>query len=60
MPLSKDTGLAAAAAIALSSLNTIGGGSNESDPSLSTDSCTIYFASDSGTASSDLYRAQRN
>jgi hypothetical protein len=60
VPLSKDTGLAATAAIALSSLNTIGGGSNESDPSLSTDSCTIYFASDNGTASSDLYRAQRN
>jgi hypothetical protein len=60
VPLSKDTGLAATAAIALSSLDKIGGGSNESDPSLSTDSCTIYFTSDNGSADSDLYRAQRN
>jgi hypothetical protein len=60
VPLSKETGLPSVAAVALSSLNVIGGGSNESDPSLSSDSCTIYFASDNGTADSDLYKAQRN
>lgn len=44
----------------LSSLNHTGGISNETDPSLSEDSCTIYFASDGGKADFDVYRAARN
>jgi hypothetical protein len=64
VPLSKATGLPTAPAVPLSALNTIGGRSNESDPSLSSDSCTLYFASYIGTADADadadLYMAQRN
>jgi len=48
------------AATPLASLNNTGGMSSESDPSLSPDFCTIYFASDSGTGDFDLYKAQRN
>jgi hypothetical protein len=59
-PLSPDTGLTAAAGIPLSTLNNTGGASTETDPSLSQDSCLIYFASDNGTTSFDLYRAARN
>ena len=54
------TGTAAAKAVALSALNQTGGGSTETDPSLSADSCFIYFASDSGSGDFDLYRAARN
>jgi len=59
VPLAKD-GTPFGNAIALSTLNTTGGKSNESDPSLSRDSCAVYFASDSGTGNYDLYRALRN
>jgi hypothetical protein len=59
-PLSADTGLTSAPAVALSALNNTGGMSTETDPSLSQDSCTIYFASDNGTKSLALYRAARN
>jgi hypothetical protein len=59
-PLSTDTGLTSAPAVALSALNNTGGMSTETDPSLSQDSCTIYFASDNGTKSLALYRAARN
>jgi WD40-like Beta Propeller Repeat len=59
VPLAK-TGLPASAAIPLSALNNTGGGSDETDPSLSPDSCSVYFASDNGTGNYDLYRAARN
>jgi len=58
-PLNKE-GTAAGSAIALGSLNVTGGTSRETDPSLSPDSCAIYFASDNGTRNFDLYRAPRN
>jgi hypothetical protein len=58
-PLNTD-GTPKAAATALASLNITGGMSNETDPSLSPDSCFVYFASDKGTGDFDLYRAQRN
>ncbi len=58
-PLAPDTGLTAAAGIPLATLNNTGG-STETDPSLSQDSCLIYFASDNGTKSFSLYRAARN
>jgi hypothetical protein len=59
VPLAK-SGLPASPAIPLSALNTTGGGSDETDPSLSQDACSIYFASDSGTGNYDLYRAARD
>jgi len=49
-----------AAATALTSLNSTGGTSIETDPTLSNDACTIYFASDNGSGNFDLYRASRN
>ncbi|MEO8904229.1 MAG: hypothetical protein ABI488_17860 [Polyangiaceae bacterium] len=58
-PLSAD-GIPLAPAVALSSLNNTGGGSNETDPALSADSCLIYFASDNGKGDFDLYSAARN
>jgi hypothetical protein len=58
--LDKMTGLPKQAAIALSSLNNTGGRSDETDPSLSADACSIYFASDNGSTDYDLYRATRN
>lgn len=58
-PLNSD-GTPKAAATALASLNTVGGGSTETDPTLSSDACTIYFATDNGTADYDLYKASRN
>jgi WD40 repeat protein len=58
-PLSKD-GTPLAAAVALASLNVTGGMSRETDPSLSSDACAVYFASDSGTGDFDLYKATRN
>lgn len=57
--LAKD-GKAATRVAALSSLNTTGGNSTETDPSLSSDLCTIYFASNNGGKDFDLYRAERN
>lgn len=59
-PLSKDTGLPNAAAVPLSALNNTGGNSTETDPSLSQNSCVIYFASDNGGKDFDLYRAARD
>ena len=59
VPLS-DAGQPLVAAVPLSALNVTGGGSDETDPSLSPDACSIYFASDSGTGNYDLYRAARN
>ncbi|MEO7035225.1 MAG: hypothetical protein ABI548_15010 [Polyangiaceae bacterium] len=58
-PLSGD-GIPMAPAVALSALNNTGGGSTETDPALSADSCTIYFASDNGKGDFDLYSAARN
>lgn len=58
-PLNKD-GTPLAAATSLASLDATGGMSWETDPSLSPDSCTIYFASDSGTGDFDLYKAPRD
>jgi hypothetical protein len=48
------------AASPLSSLNQTGGMSSETDPSLSNDSCTIYFATDNGSGNFDLYKAPRH
>ncbi|HET7538926.1 MAG TPA: hypothetical protein VFK05_03615 [Polyangiaceae bacterium] len=45
---------------ALSSLNNTGGMSRETDPTLSNDSCSIYFATDNGSGAFDLYKAPRN
>ncbi|MET0792728.1 MAG: hypothetical protein ABW061_14505 [Polyangiaceae bacterium] len=59
VPLAKD-GVPASAAIPLSALNSTGDGSDETDPSLAPDSCSIYFASDKGSGNYDLYRAARN
>lgn len=59
VPLGAD-GAPIRAAVPLTSLNSTGGMSNETDASLSTDLCTIYFASDSGSGDYDLYRATRN
>ena len=53
-------GLPVVPAIPLASLNNTGGVSTETDPSLSPDSCFLYFASDNGTGNFDLYKAQRN
>jgi hypothetical protein len=58
-PLAQD-GTSSAPAVALSTLNNTGGSRSESDPSLSVDSCTIYFASDDGNGNFSLYRAGRN
>jgi hypothetical protein len=58
-PLGKD-GLPLTPGTPLSNLNNTGGMSNETDASLSQDSCTIYFASDGGKGEFDLYRAARN
>jgi hypothetical protein len=58
-PLNSD-GTPKAAATALASLNNVGGMSKETDPTLSSDACTIYFASDGGTGDFDLYKASRN
>ena len=52
-------GVPTAAATALASLNKTGGMSKETDPSLSADACTVYFASDNGTDDFDLYKAPR-
>ncbi len=57
-PLAKD-GTPLEPGIALSALNTTGGMRSETDPSLSVDSCTAYFASDDGKGNFDLYRASR-
>ncbi len=58
VPLAKD-GTPTRSAIPLSALNNAGSASDETDPSLAPDSCSIYFASDSGTGNYDLYRAAR-
>jgi hypothetical protein len=58
-PLGKD-GMPLTPGTPLSNLNNTGGTSNETDASLSEDSCTIYFASDGGKGDFDLYRAARN
>jgi hypothetical protein len=58
-PLGKD-GLPLTPGTPLSNLNNTGGMSNETDASLSQDSCTVYFASDGGKGDFDLYRAARN
>lgn len=55
-----DDGTPKAAAIALASLNNTGGSSQETDPTLSNDACTLYFASDRGSGDFDLYKASRN
>ena len=55
------SGAAKGLAVPIASLNNTGGTSNEVDPSLSEDACTLYFASDRGkTGQFELYRAERN
>jgi hypothetical protein len=55
-----DDGTPSAPAVALSTLNNTGGARSESDPSLSVDACTIYFAADNGDGKFGLFRATRN
>jgi hypothetical protein len=59
VPLEPNSGTPPLRAIALDSLNEVG--STETDPSLSADSCAIYFASDRGAPGGGfkLYRAPR-
>lgn len=58
VPLVPETGAAAQSAIELESLNEIG--TTETDPSLSADFCTLYFASDRGSPGDfKLYQAPR-
>jgi hypothetical protein len=59
VPLEPGSGIPSLPAVALESLN--GVGTTETDPSLSADSCWIYFASDREAPGSDfkLYRAAR-
>jgi hypothetical protein len=58
VPLVPETGAAAQAAIELESLNEIG--TTETDPSLSADFCTLYFASDRNSPGDfKLYSAPR-
>lgn len=53
-------GLPLTPGIPLSTLNNTGGASTETDPSLSQDACTIYYASNNDNGNYDLYRAARN
>jgi hypothetical protein len=46
--------------VPLASLNKTGGKSTETDPSLTPDLCTVYYASENGGGIYSLYRAQRN
>jgi hypothetical protein len=46
-------------AVPLTALNTIGGGSDQTDPAFAPDFCAIYYASDNGSGNYDLYRAAR-
>ena len=60
VPLEPTTGMPVQPARALASLNEVG--TTETDPSLSPDFCTLYFASDRGSAGNadfKLYRATR-
>lgn len=59
VPLVPETGAAAQPAVELEILNEVG--TTETDPSLSADLCTLYFASDRDAPGSDfkLYRAPR-
>jgi hypothetical protein len=60
--LDKSTGKAVSRAFALADLNISSGESTETDPSFAPDLCSIYFASDGGTAGGyefDIYRAFR-
>ena len=60
VPLEPTTGMPVQPALALASLNEVG--TTDTDPSLSPNFCTLYFASDRGSAGSSdfkLYRATR-
>ena len=60
VPLEASTGMPTQAALPLPSVSAVG--STETDPSLSPDLCTLYFASDVGSAGSrdfKLFRAMR-
>jgi len=60
-PLNAATGLPLAAAIPLAGVN-VTGGSSETDAAFSNDLCTLYFASDGGSAAGfdfQLFRAAR-
>jgi hypothetical protein len=58
VPLEPTSGIPSFDAVALASLNEVG--FTDTDPSLSPDLCTLYFASDRGASSEfKLYRARR-
>jgi hypothetical protein len=60
VPLEPSTGMPIAPALLLANVN--GEGTTETDPSLSPDLCTLYFASDAGSAGNPdfkLFRARR-
>jgi hypothetical protein len=61
VPLEPSSGMPAQPALALASLNEVG--ASETDPSLTPDFCTLYFASDRtapGSSEFELYRARRH
>jgi len=61
-PLNASTGEPLAPAIPLSGVNVSTGASSETDAAFSSDLCTLYFASDGGSAAGfdyELYRATR-
>jgi hypothetical protein len=61
-PLNAATGQPLASAIPLSGVNVSTGGSSETDAAFSNDLCTLYFASDGGSAAGfdfQLFRAAR-
>ena len=53
------SGNPAQVAVPLTALNTVGGGSDQTDPAFAPDYCAIYYASDNGTGNYDVYRAAR-
>jgi hypothetical protein len=58
-PVDPSTGKPLVAAIALNGVNVSSGASNETDAAFSSDLCTLYFASDGGSAGGFDYRLFR-
>jgi hypothetical protein len=59
VPLQPTTGMPVTPAAALAGANVTGGESTETDPSFSPDLCTLYFASDGGSAEGFDFRVFR-
>jgi hypothetical protein len=58
-PLDPTTGMPLVPAVALNGVNVSSGASNETDAAFSSDLCTLYFASDGGSARGFDYRLFR-